>query len=313
MPRLLLGIDGGGSHTRARLASLDGTALATGTAGPSAVSAHGFDGAQRSILEAVRAALKAAGLREADATFEAACLGLSGVDRPPEREVMASWARAALAPRVEVVNDIELVLAAGTPNGWGVALIAGTGSIGLGRAPGGRRARAGGWGYVIGDEGSGYDLATRALNAASRAVDGRGAPTRLLADILDFWQLPDWAGVIPRVYRSGLHPADFAALAPRVTAAAAAGDAVALEIVRQASHALAEVAAAVARALDLGDAPVPLALAGGLLTGDAPYREAVLAALAGLGLRFAPVALAEEPVAGALVIARQIAENQYHA
>lgn len=305
----LLGIDGGGSRTRARIGLPDGATVGTGEAGPSGVSANGFDGAQRAILEAVRAALKAAGLREANTEFSAVCLGLSGVDRAAEREVMVSWARAALAPAVEVVNDVELVLAAGTPDRWGVALIAGTGSIGLGRAADGRKARAGGWGYMFGDEGSGYDLAREALRAASQAADGRGAPTRLLEDILAFWELPDASGIIPKVYRSGLRPVDVAALAPLVTAAAAAGDEVAAGIVGRAGEALAGIVRAVARALEFGAAPVPLALAGGLLLGAGSLREALVAALATAEIRFDPIGEAREPVAGAIVIARSLLEN----
>jgi len=309
MTRHILGIDGGGSRTRARIALRSGEAVSTGEAGPSGVSANGFDGAQRAILDATRAALKTAGLREADCEFEAACMGLSGVDRPAEREVMLSWARAALAPAVEVVNDVELVLAAGTPARWGVALIAGTGSIGLGRAPDGRAVRAGGWGYRFGDEGSGYDLAREALRAASQAADGRGTPTRLLADILGFWELTDPSGLIPKVYRSGLKPADLAALAPLVTAAAHDGDAIAAAIVTRAGASLAQIVQAVARALDFGADPTPLALAGGLLLGAGGLREALMASLSGSGRTFAPVGEAREPVAGAVAIARSLLEG----
>ena len=310
MTRHILGIDGGGSRTRARIALRSGETVATGEAGPSGVSANGFDGAQRSILDATRAALKAAGLREADCDFGAVCMGLSGVDRPPEREVMLSWARAALSPAVEVVNDVELVLAAGTPARWGVALIAGTGSIGLGRAPDGRAVRAGGWGYRFGDEGSGYDLAREALRAASQAADGRSAPTRLLADIMAFWDLTDPSGIIPKVYRSGLRPVDLAALAPLVTAAAQSGDAMASAIVARAGASLAQIVLAVARALDFGSDPTPLALAGGLLLGAGGLREALMAALSGSGRTFAPIGEAREPVAGAIAIARSLLEGK---
>lgn len=309
MTRHILGIDGGGSRTRARIALRSGEAVSTGEAGPSGVSANGFDGAQRAILDAVRAALKAAGLREADCDFGAVCMGLSGVDRPAEREVMLSWARAALAPAVEVVNDVELVLAAGTPARWGVALIAGTGSIGLGRAPDGRAVRAGGWGYRFGDEGSGYDLAREALRAASQAADGRGAPTRLLADIMTHWDLSEPSGIIPKVYRSGLRPVDLAALAPLVTAAAHSGDAVATAIVARAGASLAQIVQAVARALDFGSDPTPLALAGGLLLGAGGLREALMAALSGSGRTFAPIGEAHEPVTGAVAIARSLLEG----
>ena len=84
-----------------------------------------------------------------------------------------------LARHVEVTNDAAILLAAGTPDGWGVALVSGTGSIAFGRAPDGRTARGGGWGYLLGDEGSAYALVLAGLQAVARAADGRGEPTCL--------------------------------------------------------------------------------------------------------------------------------------
>jgi N-acetylglucosamine kinase-like BadF-type ATPase len=93
-----------------------------------------------------------------------ACLGLAGFDRPEDKQLLSEWAETGhWAERLLLVNDGDLVVAAGTPEGWGVGVIAGTGSIAVARAPDGRKARAGGWGHLIGDEGSAYGTVLAAL------------------------------------------------------------------------------------------------------------------------------------------------------
>ena len=158
---LVIGVDGGGSRTRARLANARGDTLGNGEAGPANPHAKGFQAAEREIRIAVESAFSDA--RVERQTVGAVCLGISGVDRPEERTRFIAWARETIAPHVLVVNDGEIVLAAGSPENWGVALIAGTGSIAWGKTRDGRIARAGGWGYMIGDEGSGFDLAREAI------------------------------------------------------------------------------------------------------------------------------------------------------
>ncbi len=127
--------------------------------------------AGRSIRRSARA-FDAAGLTPAP--VDVICLGLAGFDRPDDRKILAGWAdEARWARRLVLVNDGDLVVAAGTPEGWGVGVIAGTGSIAVGRAEDGRTARAGGWGHLIGDEGSAYGVVLDALRLVARRADGR--------------------------------------------------------------------------------------------------------------------------------------------
>ena len=108
------------------------------------------------------------------APVDVVCFGLAGFDRPDDRQLLAGWAdQARWGNRLVMVNDGDLVVAAGTPAGWGVGVIAGTGSIAVGRAPDGRTARAGGWGHLIGDEGSAYGVVLDALRLVARRWDGR--------------------------------------------------------------------------------------------------------------------------------------------
>lgn len=301
----VIGIDGGGTRCRARLANSHGETLGNGEAGTANPNVAGFESAQREILLAIQRAFEDAKIEKQFVT--AICLGIGGVDRVEERARLQTWAEQNIAQHVIVVNDGEIVLAAGSPENWGVALIAGTGAIAWGKSRAGKVARAGGWGYLIGDEGSGFDLTRNALRAITQAADGRGKPTRLLDVILKHWHLQSPQELIPRVYRSGLKPADIAALAPLVVQVAREEDEVAQRLLEQTADALATMIIAVARALDLGADASPLALTGGLLLETELLRARLIEIAKRRGYHFAPVELVREPVAGAVHMACQVA------
>ncbi|HYT93056.1 MAG TPA: N-acetylmuramic acid 6-phosphate etherase, partial [Gemmataceae bacterium] len=299
---LYLGIDGGGTQTVALLTDADGTVLGRGEAGPSNLHAVGVGPALRALETAAAAAFATAKLPVQPVT--AACLGLAGADRPWERSLLHDWAqRVHLCEHLELTSDGALLLAAGTPDNWGLALVAGTGSIAVGRAADGRTARAGGWGYLLGDEGSGYRIALAALQAIAQATDGRGPPTALVGAFLSHLRLDAPQALIATVYRSDFDRSRLASLAPLVFAAAEAGDVVARQIVADAAEQLAEAGAAVVRQLGWQHA-VPLALAGGCLLASASYREQVVCQLETMGLTFAPVTPVPEPAVGAVRLAR---------
>lgn len=315
MSDLIIGIDGGGTRTRARLANTRGETLGNGRGGPANPNAHGLPAAQNEILTAIQLAFDDA--QSERQRVAVACLGIGGVDRAEERALFMAWARATIAERVAVVNDGEIVLA-GTPNNWGIALVAGTGSIAWGKSRvadpatpsgDGRMARAGGWGYLIGDEGSGFDLAREALRAATRAADGRGDDTRLLRAILDYWGLREAPELIPRLYRSEFKPADLAQLASVVVRVAAEGDPIAQRLIDGAGTALADAVVAVAHALGIEEEAIPLALSGGLLLGAESVRERLLTELKSRGCILASVTLVHEPVVGAVRIAQKLAQE----
>ncbi len=137
--------------------------------------------------------------------------------------------------------------------------------------------RAGGWGYLMGDEGSGYAIGQAALRAVLRAFDGRGAQTALTSAVLAHWGLSAPPDLVGRVYRENHAPADLAALAPLVEAAATCEDAVSQEILREAGHELALAVKAVVRSLSLPE-PTPCALAGGLIVRGQTMRLAFVEA-----------------------------------
>lgn len=297
----VLGIDGGGSKTLALVAGPDGQVLGRGEAGPSNYQGVGLPAALAALEAAVAAALADSGRDRCD--LAAACVGLAGVDRPDDRARLAAWAARHLpGVPVTVANDAQLALAAGTPHGWGVALLCGTGSIAYGRDAGGQMARSGGWGYLLGDEGSGYAIGLAALRAVMRAHDGRGPQTALTDAVLASYHLQSPSGLVGQAYQGSAGPASIAALAALVEMAALGGDGVAGEILREAGRELARAAWAVIMRLGLTGA-VPCALAGGVIVKGAALRAATLAAAAGLDIELAPVALVPEPALGAISLA----------
>jgi N-acetylmuramic acid 6-phosphate etherase len=306
---LYLGIDGGGTHTVALLARAAAagrdctwTLLGRGEAGPSNLQGVGVDKALAALDEAVATAFAAAGLMRAPVA--AACLGLAGAGRADDQALIRSWAeRSRLAVRVEVTGDAPLLLAAGTPEGWGTAVVAGTGSMAFARDRDGRTARAGGWGYLLGDEGSGYALALAGLRAVARAADERGPATILTERFLRAFRLKEPPELIAAVYGGGMDRAALAALAPLVLRAAEEDDPVAAAIAQEAAEQLATTVAAAARKLGLDRDAMPVALAGGILLASPSYRERLLKALVSAGLHAASVTLVHEPAEGAIRLA----------
>ena len=264
-----LGIDGGGSKTLAVLVDAQGRELGRGLAGSANYNAVGIEQAVQNIASAVTYATQAI-----DNTnhIHKAWLGLAGVDRPTDFATLYPRLQS-LAHQVYITNDAELNLGA-LPSAIGITLIAGTGSIVLGRNTQGELARAGGWGHLLGDEGSGYDLGHQSLLAAVKAADGRGPQTRLLDLVLENWHLQKAEEIIGQVYAGNSDKARIARLSACVFQAARQGDEIAHTIILQGAAELALAVSTVAK--KLGFAPeqeIALALGGGLLLNEANYRE----------------------------------------
>lgn len=309
MNPMLLGVDGGGTSTEAWLAEVGGEVVGRGSSGPSNAKAVGMEAARRALDAAIRAAFDDAGLEPAP--VEVACLGLAGFDRPDDRAILTGWANEArVARRLVLVNDGDLVVAAGTPEGWGVGVIAGTGSIAVGRTPDGRTARAGGWGHLIGDEGSAYVLVLDALRLVARRDDGREpravaagpGPDPLTARLCRALGVERASQIVTAIYAPESTRARIAAMAPEVLAACDESPEDADRLLRPAGAALAEIVVAVARSLGWPSGPLPMAAAGSFLLSAEPVRRAMLDDLAGRGYEPALTPV-PEPARGAVILA----------
>ena len=231
--KLFLGIDGGASGTTAMVGDESGRIVGAGRAGP--VNDPAAD-----LASVLHAAIHA-GLGATQVEFEAACLGLSGGVENKE-----AAARSAIhAKQFLITHDARIALTGATGGEPGVVTIAGTGSIAFGRNAEGRTARAGGWGYAFGDEGSAFDIARQALRAALRHEEGWGAATRLRGALLESSGARDANDLLHRFYSGEISRPAFAQCAALVDAAACAGDASAGEILRNAAQSLATFASAV--------------------------------------------------------------------
>jgi N-acetylglucosamine kinase-like BadF-type ATPase len=231
-------------------------------------------------------------------------LGIGGVDRPADQAVIQEWAASRYpGVPVRIVNDGLLVLAAGAPQGWGIALICGTGAIVFGCDTQGRLARAGGWGYLLGDEGGGYQISLAALRAVARAADGRGPRTSLSESILAAWSLSHPQDLIGYVYRPTVTRHHIARLAELVDQAAQQGDHIAQTIVQDAGQELALAVRSVVLQLAL-PAPTPCALAGSVVAQGVTVAAAFRLAAAALGLDLSPLTIVAEPAQGALKLAQ---------
>ncbi len=248
----VLGIDGGGTKTVCVIINAQGKVLGRGEAGASNYQSIGVDAALKSIKSAIDAAsVEALKLIEC-IQIKAICLGLAGVGRPQDIEVVKSivsdlensynlpieWALLSTkTPITEsekniiICHDALIALVGGIGDDVGIVVAAGTGSIVFGRNQQGITKRAGGWGYILGDEGSAYQIAVAGLQAAMQAYDGRGQLTSLLEDFQNYLRLGSIEDLIEVIYRSGWGVKEIAEAAIVVDNAAAQGDEVANGII----------------------------------------------------------------------------------
>ena len=297
LPPYAVGVDGGGTKTLAIIVDAQGNERGRGIAGSANHESVGIEKAIYHIRSAIEDASHQAGCA---LPLQSAWFGLAGIDRPHDYDLLLPHLQP-LAHHIRLTNDAELVLS-GLSGGVGIALIAGTGSIALGRDAQGSSARAGGWGHILGDEGSGYELGRRCLQAIAKATDGRGQATALVELLLRQWKLDNASDIIGKVYTKP-DKALIAALSPLVCEAARRGDEVATGILEDAAHELALALVAVKNRLDFPDQQVAIALGGGLLLHEVGFREQVIHAASEL-LSIGEIALVEEPaLSGARAVA----------
>lgn len=246
-PELVLGVDGGGTKTRAVVVDEEQKVLGEGFAGPSNPLRVGVGSAAAAIREAIERACVAARVRRVD--IVAAEIGLAGVKRADIRERMRETLKGLGIERIEVVTDADIALFGATGGEAGLVLIAGTGAICCGRNARGRHVCAGGWGPLVGDEGGGSWIARRGVQAVARAADGRGPKTGLTEAACDYFNLTNPDDLSTALYAPGMTGDRIAGFARPVIEAAKGGDIAARGVVADAGRELGEAAAAVIRRL----------------------------------------------------------------
>lgn len=291
---LVVGVDVGGTKSRTVVESPDGAVLLDTTEPTTGWRGTTFAAKGARLADLLRAATGGLGA----GPVAAVAVGAHGCDLVEESEELERHLAGHLpGTRCVVVNDAELVApAAGTPDA--VGLIAGTGSVAVGRAADGRRVHAGGWGWLVGDEGGASGIVREAVRASLRAVEDGVADTLppRLCDALGADHVLDLPG---RLLASD--PAAWSAHAAEVFAAREDGSPLATRLVDEAGDALADL---VARVVHRGAVATRVVAAGGVVAAQPPLRDALTAGLRARDLPLDVVLLDAPPVAGALALAR---------
>ena len=303
---LFLGIDGGQTGTKSILADASGRVLGIGRGGP---AIHLKDGATREhahrvLYEAIHQALRQAGLPDTT-EITSAFLGFSGVSGP-EAPAAKTYCEVVqeqfVVQSIFIDHDAQTALAGAIPSMTGVIAIAGTGSIAFAMNASGASARAGGWGYLLGDPGSAYEIGRQALAAVALTHDGAGPPTMLSSLLLQALNIRDAAEITQVVYRDAFPKLRIASVCPTVAVAASSGDGVALNIFEGAGRGLGSMACAAVRKLTPPPSLTFSGVGGVFEAGELlwkPYRRFVLSEYPQAQV----VTPAFSPLVGALMLA----------
>lgn len=295
--RHVLGIDAGGTKTRALLATEEGEVVASASAGGANLRTHGELQVEKALHAVIEETSAAAGVWP-----DAVALGIAGAGRPDDAPVLFEiLRRIGFRELVVVTNDAHIAFVAGSSRRVGLALVCGTGSIAWGQNAAGEVARAGGWGWRVGDEGSGFWIGERAIREVLRAQDGRGQATALERALLDHFSIGRPEEIVRAIYDGGYPRRHVSLFAVSVEQAARAGDAVAARILADAAEELVLAAGSVIGRLGLAGAAYDVVLSGGTFRALHTLERRVAEKLASPEARVQP--LEREPATGAVKLA----------
>lgn len=269
--KYVLGVDGGGTQTTAILVGLDGAVVAEEKSVSTNIQVVGVEKATKIIIKLIFACCKKAACDIH--SIKSIVLGLAGAGRLSDKTVILEGLKKSqiMLPDVTIETDARIALEAAFASSFGIVLIAGTGSIAVSKDEFGKIYRLGGWGRILGDEGSGYAIGIKALNAAIRAYESRGDKTTLLNFALEHFDCKSLDDIISKIYTGS---ADIASFATKVIKASAEFDHVAHNILFNQANELAELV----RTLVFHMHPkrkMPVALMGGLLETENIYSKMV--------------------------------------
>ncbi|MBU1422669.1 MAG: hypothetical protein KKG06_05720 [Bacteroidetes bacterium] len=271
----VLGVDGGGTKTTALLVSLDGTVVAEEHTGPTNLQIVGTDQAATIIINLIQDCCKKAG--SSTSYIQSIVLGLAGAGRSIDKSTLLEELASIASqynlhlPNIIIETDARIALEAAFASSFGIVLIAGTGSIALGKGEDGKLYRAGGWGRILGDDGSGYAVALKALNAAIRSFEGRGDKTVLNNLALEHFKVTLLDDLVTKIYRENV---DVASFVPKVFQAEQEFDHVAHNILFSQANELAELVRVLIGQMK-PKRKIPVALMGGLLEYENVYSKMV--------------------------------------
>ncbi|NMG05747.1 BadF/BadG/BcrA/BcrD ATPase family protein [Brasilonema sp. UFV-L1] len=312
----VLGIDGGGSKTVCILMDDTTKVLGRGEAGASNYQTIGTQATVQSIQSAIHTAVVEAE-KLTNIKIEAICIGLAGVGRPKDIEVVKGIVQelqnSSLLPitwelpasNIIICHDALIALVGGVGYPVGIVVAAGTGSIVFGRNHNGQTKRVGGWGYLLGDEGSAYQIAVAGMQAALKAYDGREISTSLVEAFKQYLELATIEDLIEVIYRRGWGVKEIAALAPIVDNVAACGDEVAQQIIDDAAKELTKATATVIDAIFSHNARFEVVTTGSVWQRKSRIRDQFTASVLTIFPSATVIFPRYEPAYGAALLALQ--------
>lgn len=300
----VLGVDVGSSKTHAVISDFNGRGVGFGRAGAGNHEVVDYPGLVAALKQAVSQALTQANLRVD--SLAGAGFGVSGYDWPSEREpTLEAIGQLGLSCPIELVNDTVLGLIAGTSQGWGLALVGGSGCNCRGIDPQGREGRVTGNGDAFGEYGGAGSVIYRALHIVSEQWSLRGPETALTQAFIDYCGAQDLDDLIEGLALERYHLRSDAAR--MVFEVAANGDACAQDVIRWAGSELGELAQGVIRQIDLQDEAFEVALIGSLFDGGKLYVDSLREKIHQIAPRAQLVRLNAPPVAGAVLLGLRVA------
>jgi len=303
----VLGLDGGGSKTTVQIADTDGKVLIQNKSGSCNYKSVGIEIAKNNINTVILNSLEEVGVP--DIIFKSACFGLAGNDTDEDmriynRIIFNNKLKKFLNPSTTIIcNDSKIGLIAGSNKKNRLMVISGTGANCFGINEDGREAKANGWDYILGDEGSGYTIGLKALKAIVRAYDGRGQHTLLTDMVLDYLKLKDISELVSWVYDKPFFKEKIAELSEIVCSAAKMGDILSIEILREEAGEAASTVMVVVNKLNLADKDFDLVLVGGVFKCEKYFKNLFFKILKNKFQRINFKSLTEKPVEGAIKLA----------
>ena len=303
----VLGLDGGGSKTTVQIADTDGKVLIQNKSGSCNYKSVGIEIAKNNINTVILNSLEEVGIP--DIIFKSACFGLAGNDTDEDmriynRIIFNNKLKKFLNSSTTIIcNDSKIGLIAGSNKKNRLMVISGTGANCFGINEDGREAKANGWDYILGDEGSGYTIGLKALKAIVRAYDGRGQHTLLTDMVLDYLKLKDISELVSWVYDKPFFKEKIAELSEIVCSAAKMGDILSIEILREEAGEAASTVMVVVNKLNLADKDFDLVLVGGVFKCEKYFKNLFFKILKNKFQRINFKSLTEKPVEGAIKLA----------
>lgn len=309
--KYILGVDGGGTRTTVNIADFERKVLAEYITGSSNYKSVGKEITKENINNAIFGAMGKLGEKDC-IRIESSCFGIAGNDTAYDQEVYKKIVfnkelKVFLDPsKTMICNDSRIGLEAGSTSENRIMVICGTGSNCFGINHQGEEVRVGGWDYILGDEGSGYSIAVKALGAVMKAYDGRGAHTILNKEILKYLSLKSEMEIVEWVYKENMTKEKISKISHIVCKTAGLGDVVSRNIFIEEANEVEAAIVTVAAKLNISDRDFDLVIVGSVFECEKYFKQVLLD---NLKKRFNGISfkkLTKKPVLGAIKLARDI-------